>query len=288
MSYNRKIKHSKIKYSKRKQQVRRQLYIAGAAFAAVFVLLCTIKISARRSEAKEAVKIEKQKSSEKQARKETGKEHLARVKKEAREAGYPDGVIELLSKNSETVNFVEDYGEKKDVPAVKKIDELEPGKIPQLLQWDERWGYADYGTSIVAVSGCGPTCMSMVVAGLTGDNTVTPAKVAAYGTENHFVDEENNTYWEFMRRAGQNWGVSCREGDLSEELVSEELQKGHPIICSVGPGDFTQNGHFIVLTSYKDGKVTVNDPFSQKNSEKEWVYQDIVGQMKAMWIYSAN
>ena len=73
---------------------------------------------------------------------------------------------------------------------------------------------------IVATSGCGPTCMAMVAAGLNQDASITPAKVAAYGTEHGYVDEENNTYWRFMDEAGANWNLNSVGGMLSEEQVS--------------------------------------------------------------------
>jgi len=219
---------------------------------------------------------------------ETTEEKVERVRKEAMEAGYPEGVIELLSKNTETVEFVEKYGVNKDKDPAQEITELKDGEIPQLLQWDERWGYAPYGTSIVAVSGCGPTCLSMVVSGLTGDKTLTPAKMAEYGTEHHYINEDNDTYWIFMSEAGDEWGIKSREKMLDEEDLKKELLKGNPVICSVGPGDFTQIGHFIVLAGYEDGKVIVYDPFSQKNSDKRWVYDKFKDQIKSMWTYSLD
>ena len=276
------------KYSKRKQQVRRQLLVITGVLLMIIVALvsCQIQRHKKEAEVKETTKITQQEKEEKETV-ETEAQRLERVKREAKENGYPEGVIDLLGKNKETIDFVEDYGEKKDEPSADTIgDDLEPGEIPQLIQWDERWGYAPYGTSIVAVSGCGPTCLSMVAAGLNEDPSITPAKVAAYGTENSYVDENNDTYWKFMSEAGANWNLSCYEGLLSEEQVSAELTAGHPIICSVGPGDFTKIGHFIVLTGYESGNVTVNDPFSQKNSDKTWVYAEIADQIKAMWIYS--
>ena len=102
-------------------------------------------------------------------------------------AGYPEKVIELLDKNPETVQFVEDYAKKKDQAPAATVEAEDgySGMFPEILQWDERWGYAPYGTSIIAVSGCGPTCVSMLVVGLTGDKTVTPAVVADYATQNH-------------------------------------------------------------------------------------------------------
>lgn len=88
-----------------------------------------------------------------------------------------------------------------------------------------------------------------------------------------------------MEQASLNWGVSCFEINNSENVVAAELASGHPVICSMGPGDFTSNGHFIVLTDYDDGNVRVLDPFSRENSEKMWSYEEIVDQFQAMWAY---
>ena len=116
--------------------------------------------------------------------------------------------------------------------------------------------------------------------------TATPAKLAAYGTENGYLDEENNTYWKFMSEAGKNWGLSCYESDMTQDQIMSELQAGHPVICSVGPGDFTQNGHFIVLVGCEEGKIKVNDPFSRTTSSQLWDFERIKQQSKAMWVYS--
>lgn len=288
MKQKKKVRHS----NRRRQQVRRQLLLIGCV---IFIAICAIgscQVHKKRSEAKEAAKIEQQKKEEKKKKKKTEKketpeEHLERVRAKAISAGYPDGVIELLDKNPETVDFVENYPKKKDSKPAETIgDSLQPGSIPLLLQWDERWGYFTYGTSIIAISGCGPTCMAMVASGLNQDPSITPAKVASFGTQHSYVDEENNTYWSFMREAGASWNLSCYEGLLNETQVSAELSAGHPIICSVGPGNFTQIGHFIVLTGYENGNVTVNDPFSKANSETLWNFSQIKDQIRAMWVYS--
>lgn len=287
--------HRRRVYYRRKRQVQRQMILIGWSLLLIVTVL-GLSLGRKNMAESSAQKVVRS-GNTKDAGKakqitidvEDEEERLNRVRKEAIEKGYPEGVIELLDKNEETVEFVEQYEEKKDLPCAETIDDnWEEGEIPQLYQWDERWGYAAYGTSIVAVSGCGPTCMAMVAAGLTNDPSITPAKVAAYGTENEYLDEYNDTYWKFMKEAGANWNLSCYDGILTEEQVRDELQAGHPIICSVGPGDFTQNGHFIVLTQYADGMVKVNDPFSVKNSSKEWVFADIADQMKAMWVYSVN
>ena len=59
--------------------------------------------------------------------------------------------------------------------------------------------------------------------------------------------------WTLMSQGAQQLGLNVRELSLDEERMAENLEAGHPIICILGPGDFTDSGHFIVLTGYRDG-----------------------------------
>ena len=61
-----------------------------------------------------------------------------------------------------------------------------------------------------------------------------------------------------------------------------------PVICVVGPGDFTTSGHFLVLTGYEDGKFRINDPNSYANSQKLWAYEDIKRQIRNIWKLEGN
>lgn len=193
-------------HARRRQRVRRQLMLIGAVLLLVImsIISCTAN-HIHKKKAQETAGIEKE--AEKEQKKEKAKEsketpgdRLMRVKQEAEAAGCPEEIVELLTKNEETIEFVEHYSEKKDLPSADTVGEVTKGVIPHLLQWDERWGYAAYGTSTVAVSGCGPTCMSMVLTGLTGDASITPAKVAAYGMENGYIDDTNDTVWLLWNR----------------------------------------------------------------------------------------
>ena len=249
---------------------------------------------ASQEKAREAAQQREEERQEEKAREEeqlTPEEEKAReiaeVKEQAREEGCPEEIIGLIDQNEETLDFVRDYAENKDNPVPETVEaSTGNGAIPHYLQWDERWGYSSYGTSTIASSGCGPTCMSMVIVGLTGDTTATPYRLARYSEENGFIDEENNTYWAFLDSAARQWGLNCREGMMDEGTLAAQLQAGNPVICSMLPGDFTDGGHFIVLTSYENGQVTVNDPFSISNTEKTWNYSDISDQIKEMWTVS--
>lgn len=199
---------------------------------------------------------------------------------------YPTRVLKMLSKNIETLDFVLDYQEKKDLPCTDTIGQAPAeGEIPLLIQWDERWGYGSYGESIVAVSGCGPTCIAMVVAGLTGRTDVTPYTVAAYSEEYGFLTSEMDTSWDLMTYGCEEFGVTGTMLGLDENAMANTLAYGCPIICSMGPGDFTDNGHFIVLTSYEDGVFHVNDPNSKIRSGQTWSYETLKDQIVNMWWY---
>ena len=199
-----------------------------------------------------------------------------------------DTLRQLVKDNPETIDFVRDYQTKKDVPPAENIGEVTAGVIPHLLQWDERWGYQIYGDNMIAVNGCGPTVISMVASGLTGDNTITPYRVAKFAEQNGYYEGDAGTSWALMTEGAAQFGVYGEEMGLSEEAVFSSLENGNPIICSMSPGDFTTTGHFIVLVGIEDGKIRVDDPNSVKRSEKLWDYETLYPQISNLWVYTAG
>ncbi|MCD7757490.1 MAG: C39 family peptidase [Clostridiales bacterium] len=202
-------------------------------------------------------------------------------------AGYPDSLISLLERNPETEDFVLDYPEQKNTHAeVDLSGEVVQGEIPLFLQWDERWGYETYGDDFLAVTGCGPTCLSMVVCGLTGEGRWNPYAVADWAEEQGYYVDGVGSSWELMDQGAQFLGLTVVDVSYDADGILAALGEGTPVICSMGPGDFTSFGHFIVLTGADDdGNVTVNDPNSRKNSQKTWDIDTLVPQMRNLWGY---
>ncbi len=161
------------------------------------------------------------------------------------------------------------------------------GKIPLFIQWDERWGYKTYGDDFLAVTGCGPTALSMVCVGLTGNLNMNPYAVAKMAQADGYYVNGSGSSWNMMTGLAGDLGLSAKELGLDADTIRSKLRDGHPIICIMGPGDFTSTGHFIVLTGVKsNGDVTVNDPNSRKNSDKSWDLEEIMSQMRNLWVYS--
>ena len=94
----------------------------------------------------------------------------------------------------------------KDASPADTIGEV-AAEIPLLLQWDERWGYSVYGDNMIAVNGCGPTAVAMVVSGLLCDPSVTPYKVAKFAEEQGYYAGESGTSWTLMLEGVQSFGI---------------------------------------------------------------------------------
>ena len=199
---------------------------------------------------------------------------------------YPEELLELLTTNIETIDFVLNYPEKKNNSPAETVGETRSGEIPLLLQWDERWGYQNYGDSMLAVNGCGPTALSMVIVGLTENKQATPYQVAQYAEKNGYYVEGVGSSWNMMTDVGSYFGIQGSEIPLDKDSIQTELELGHPIICAMRPGDFTTTGHFIVLIGMKDGKICVHDPNSKKRSEKLWNYETLESQINNLWSFT--
>lgn len=201
---------------------------------------------------------------------------------------YPAELTDMLKNNPETAQFILDYGTEAGKDHDTDISgELKTGQIPLFIQWDERWGYETYGNKRLAADGCGPTSLSMVLAGLTQDAKWTPLKVAQFAENNGYYVDGSGSSWDLMKSGAEQLGLHSRELSKDASVISKELQEGHPVICIMGPGDFTTGGHFIVLTAINgNGTVIVNDSNSVINSNKEWDLDDIIPQMKNLWAFS--
>ena len=203
------------------------------------------------------------------------------------EGAYPADLIAFAETYPQVIDFVYRYPENEGV--VGEIDlsaEAASGEVPRLCQWDDRWGYAPYGDGVLGRYGCGPTCLSMVAIYLTGNPAYTPVFVAEYAESRGYYTYGVGSDWRLIAEGCAGFGLSSTEVPLGEASMVEQLDAGHPLICAVGPGDFTAVGHYVVLTGYSDGSFTLNDPNSVDNSNRTWTYDELSGQIEGIWAIS--
>lgn len=130
--------------------------------------------------------------------------------------GYPDNqytlkYLKTQSDESEETTLTEtetvqettqDSNEKIDLSDIKLTEKERKSAHPLFIQWDERWAYIPYGDENIGMAGCGPTCMSMVIVGLTHNSEATPAEVARYSEENGYYVNGQGTSWLLMSAGG--------------------------------------------------------------------------------------
>lgn len=201
---------------------------------------------------------------------------------------YPAYLLEALELNPELLEFVKGFPESGQTAGGGiSRDEMQQ-KYPLFLQWDERWGYVPYGDNVIGLSGCAPTCLSMVVYSLTRNETATPDMFAEYSTKQGYYVEGTGTSWELLTDIPPKYKVKAKTLGLDETAMKNHLDRGHLLICSMGPGDFTMTGHFIVLYGYGTDGFRVNDPYSRIRSSQSWDYETLKGQIKNIWVYSSK
>jgi hypothetical protein len=196
---------------------------------------------------------------------------------------YPKSLISLLDRNPETKDFVLNYPfrEEEDYD----LAGLDCSTVPLFLQWDKRWGYEKYGSDMIAITGCGPTCLAMAGYYITGDGkTFDPAAIAAFSEKNGYYASGYGSSWTLISEGAVRLGLDVTEIPLVEKRIKDNLEVGNPIICAMGAGDFTSSGHYIVLVGLENGMFIVNDPNSVENSNKLWSYEQIQGQIRNLWV----
>lgn len=197
---------------------------------------------------------------------------------------YPEEIINLFVRNEETKDFVLSYPEEHEKKHEVDMSEYENcDTIPLFMQWDKRWGYIKYSGDVAGLTGCGPVCLSMVAYYLTKDPSMSPDEIMKFATLHGYSTIGNGSKWTLISKGGEKLGFDVTELPLDETRIVNNLQAGVPIICVMGPGHFTTTGHFIVLTGYEDGKISVNDPNSHKNSERTWTYEEIKDEIRNIW-----
>lgn len=163
---------------------------------------------------------------------------------------------------------------------------MEKGNIPLFIQWDKRWGKNVYGDGTIASNGCGPTALAMVIAGLTKRSDMYPNVLAEYSMRRGFYVPGVGSSWELMTQAALDYGLQVQTIDMDETAILVKLHANHPIICSVGPGDFTAIGHFIVLIGIdKQGKILVHDSKSRVRSKRSYEFTRLKKQVRQAWVY---
>ncbi|MBE6035463.1 MAG: hypothetical protein E7222_12305 [Clostridiales bacterium] len=168
------------------------------------------------------------------------------------------------------------------------------------LQTDHRWAEIDYSAkgekTTIGESGCGPSCMAMIIATLR-DPTVTPIETSVWALKYGYKALRQGTYYSYFAAAGAEYDISVIRVNTTNLYgrnsiqtkrthlkAAEAIKSGNWIIACMGKGNWTQSGHYVLAYQIKDDKVYINDPQSTKS---ERICADVglwQSQVKYYWI----
>lgn len=144
-------------------------------------------------------------------------------------------------------------------------------------QTDPRWANNDYSAkgevTTIAKSGCGPTCMAMVIASLSNPK-ITPADTAAWAKQCGYKALRQGTYYTYFVPQGAAQGVDVkrlnivnvkesRDRKVYHDKALEAVKAGDWVICCMGPGHWTKAGHYILWYGVDGMNALINDPASK-------------------------
>lgn len=202
-------------------------------------------------------------------------------------SAYPLSLQKLYKANFEAADFVLSYFDEKDKQKEVSLKKYKKkNKMPLFLQWDKQWGYLEYAGDFAGITGDGPMCLAMVGYHLTGDKKFAPDKMIAFATEKNYYKTGAGTLPKMMTDGAAELGLTGIQITPSSENIIANLQSGSPLICYIGAGKFTSRPHYVVIHSFEDGYLLINDPYSAINSEKRWLFTDIASQIKGIWAIS--
>ena len=207
---------------------------------------------------------------------------------------FPSHKIEYAENNPGLIDFLYRYafGEKESSSEESGdrglTEDEKKAYAPVLLQWDDRWGFHPYGTSVLGLTGCGPTCLAMVVDSLSEDADVTPAEAADFATKQDLYEYGVGTRWGIWSAGATEYGLECETVSADFDTVLDELSQNAMVVCSVGPGVFTPGGHFIVIVGQEEGKLEIRDPNNFQNSTRLWDWDEFSSQIKHCWSFKGK
>ena len=174
-----------------------------------------------------------------------------------------------------------------DAGGTNAVITVEEGEIPYLIQYDTRWAYHAYGSSVMGITACGPTCLSMAAIGLTGNKSATPARVADYAeSAGHYVPGAG-TAWTLFTDGAAAFGLRGTQITADEADMKARLRNGEILVASMLPGDFTTSGHFILIVGHGLFGFNVYDPNSIDLSRRTWSFETLEPQIAQLWSLTA-
>ena len=165
------------------------------------------------------------------------------------------------------------------------------------LQTDPRWGALDYSArsekTNIAVSGCGPTALAMVLATWV-DPKITPKSECAWALAHGYKAPHQGTYYGYFAPAAKRFGLTCKmlngvtlyskPDSPYHAQAKAAVDRGDLVIACMGRGLWTSSGHFVLVWNISGNVVSINDPASTRAVRTQGDYSVFRRQVKYYFV----
>lgn len=170
----------------------------------------------------------------------------------------------------------------------------------EYLQTDSKWSSISYATAYetatIGGSGCGPTAMAMAIATWV-DSSVTPVETCAWSVANGYKATGNGTYHSYFVPQAAAYGLECEKVNTDSllyydrttsqpyhDIAKEAVEEGHLVVCLMGPGNWTNGGHYILWYDVDGDDVLINDPASTSSTRERNTHELLMQEVRYYWI----
>lgn len=176
-----------------------------------------------------------------------------------------DRLLTLALNEPEAVSFVANYLTA-DKSASSYTDEVTRGEVPQLYDWDTRWGYVSYGDGCIGVTGSAPTTIAMAYMGLTGRSDVTPATIAQGTSTIGSSSSQNSNASNGTNTSSSNSNTSGTASDSAESVIQLMSETG----LDATQYDSSSDTLVACLSSSSVAAVYIDEDGLQDNRSAHW------------------
>ena len=158
------------------------------------------------------------------------------------------------------------------------------GPMPYYNQHDSHGAsYLYGGQDSISKYGCGPTTAAIIVSAFGNVNgSITPKEMSNWSAAYGYFAPKSGSYHDYIPAVLSAFDLVVDSvQDRSPANIANLLNNGHILVALMGKGALTNGGHFIIITKQNaNGSISIADPNSYPNSQKDWDPAQIMRELK--------
>lgn len=179
----------------------------------------------------------------------------------------------------EHAQLVMRYYSYNDVGATTTVSGNGGVSVVYYSQADPRWGNIDFGGNTIQAAGCGPTSMAICISTL--DKKVSPVTTCKWSAKAGYYVKGQGWSHSVIPGLAKHYKLKCTGIGKNKTALIKALKEKKLVVAIMGPGEFTDRGHYIVLRGMtKSGKILVAD-CGNRARNKAYPFDTVFQQVKS-------